>query len=608
MNNFGNRLVILRKMLVELDLDGFMLSTGDAHMTEWPAAFAQRLAWLTGFTGTTGMAAVLAGRAAMFVDGRYTAAVRNQVDGGDYGFVDLAQTGIGDWLARNAEAGARIGYDPTLHGCDAVRKIEHRLAGSGMELVPLAANPIDGLWVDRPERPKTPLFVQPVTLSGRTTAGKLDDVTDWLASSDADAVVLVALDSIAWLFNIRASDIPVAPLGYAFAICRRDGSADLYIDTATLSDEVRNHLGDRVRLAGYDDFYPALEALTGQCVSIDPDLSPIAIHQALSQAGAKVREDVEPTLLAKQIKNVVEIEGMRQAHVRDGVAVTRFLHWLSTEGPKGNQTELSAAGRMTAFRRELAGFHGVSFDPISAADASAALPHYWPTPASNRPIRPGSVFLIDSGGQYPDGTTDITRTVTIGTPRAEVKDRFTRVLKGHIRLAATLFPAGTLGSRLDPVARLALWEAGLDYAHGTGHGVGHFLNVHEGPNHLPAGPRPGETGIQAGMILSNEPGYYKAGDYGIRIENLVVAVKRDVLGAEQPLLGFETISLAPIDRALIDIDLLSDAEIAWLDRYHARVLARIGPLVPSDTRRWLEQATAPLRPDARSARVADFGD
>jgi Xaa-Pro aminopeptidase len=598
MNIFGNRLTMLRKQLARLDLDGFMLSTGDAHMTEWPAAFAHRLAWLTGFTGTTGAAVVLADRAAMFVDGRYTAAVRDQVDGSDYGFVDLPQTGIGDWLARNAASGARIGYDPMLHGCDAVRIIEHGLTGSGVKLVPLAANPVDDIWIDRPERPKTRLFIQPLTLSGKTSDDKLDDITDWLASIGADAVILVALDSIAWLFNIRASDIPVAPLGYAFAICRRDGSADLYVDGATLSDDVRSHLGNRVRLAAYQDFYPALEAQAGRCVSIDPRLSPIAIHQALSRAGARVREDLEPTLLAKQIKNAVEIKGMRQAHVRDGVAVTRFLHWLSTEGPKGNQTELSAASRMTAFRRELAGFHGVSFDPISAADASAALPHYWPTPASNRPIRPGSIYLIDSGGQYPDGTTDITRTVTIGPPRDAVKDRFTRVLKGHICLARTVFPAGTLGSRLDPIARLALWEAGLDYSHGTGHGVGHFLNVHEGPNHLPAGPRPEETGIEAGMILSNEPGYYKAGDYGIRIENLVVVVEREVAGAERPFLGFETISLAPIDRALIDLDLLSDAEIAWLDRYHARVLAHIGPLVPADTRRWLEQATAPFRSNA----------
>lgn len=598
MSECGNRLIALRAELTSLGLDGFMLSTGDEHMSEWPAPFANRLAWLTGFTGTTGAAAVLRDRAAMFVDGRYTAAVRDQVDGRYYAFVDLPQASIADWLSDNAASGARIGYDPRLHGCNAVRAVERALSQADIALVPVAANPIDAIWADRPARPQTALFIQPIERSGKASEDKLSEVTEWLTAIGADAAVLVALDSIAWLFNIRASDIAVAPLGYSYAICRRDGTADLFVDATKLNDHVRQHLGNRVRLAAYDAFYPALKTLSGQRVTIDPDLSPTAIAHTLISTGAAVREDREPTQLPKQIKNAVEIAGMKQAHVRDGVAVTRFLHWLSIEGSRGEQTELSAAHRLTAFRRELTGFHGVSFDPISAADAHGALPHYWPTPESNRPIRPDSVYLIDSGGQYLDGTTDVTRTIAIGAPRQDVKDRFTRVLRGHIRLATAVFPAGTLGSRLDPLARLALWEAGLDYDHGTGHGVGHFLNVHEGPNHLPATPRPEETGIEAGMILSNEPGYYKAGDYGIRIENLVVAVARKVEGAEKPMLGFETITLAPIDRDLIDVALLTDAEIDWLDSYHAKVLDHIGPLVPADTRRWLQERTAPLRPHA----------
>lgn len=594
MSGHRNRLIALRRELTQRGLDGFMLSTGDEHITEWPAPFAHRLAWLTGFTGTAGAAVVLKRRAAMFVDGRYTTAVREQVDGRDFAFVDVPQSSIGGWLADQAGDGAQIGYDPRLHTCNAVRTIQQAAAQSGVTLAPIADNPIDAIWPDRPDRPTTPLFAQPASLAGKASADKIGDVAAWLQSVDADATVLVALDSIAWLFNIRSSDIAVAPLGYAFAICRRDGTCDLFVDEAKLNDYVRDHLGNRVSLSAYGDFHAALGAMRGQRVSIDPELSPIAIEQALTRAGAIVREDRDPTQLPKQIKNPVEIAGMRQAHIRDGVAITRFLHWLSVEGPRGTQTELSAAERLTAFRRELDGFHSVSFDPISAADASGALPHYWPTPESDRPIRPGSIYLIDSGGQYPDGTTDITRTVAIGSPREQVKDRFTRVLKGHIAIARAIFPAGSLGSRLDPLARLALWEAGLDYGHGTGHGVGHFLNVHEGPNHLPSGPRPGETGIEAGMILSNEPGYYKPGEYGIRIENLVVATPLPIEDGDKSMLGFETISWAPIDRDLIEPALLTRAEIDWLDDYHVQTLRHIGPLVPPETRSWLEQQAAPL--------------
>jgi Xaa-Pro aminopeptidase len=593
-NDFAGRLTALRAELARSGLDGFVLATGDEHITEFPAPYANRLAWLTGFTGSTGSAVVLADAAAMFVDGRYTSAVRAQVDARDYTFHDVPQTSHAAWLAAHVGNAARIGYDPRLFTRASARAMSEAVAATAVELVPVAVNPIDALWCDQPARPATAIFTQPIQLAGKSSTDKRREISEWLASIDADTVVLVALDSIAWLFNIRASDVDIAPLAYSFAFSHRDGTADLFVDADRLGDEVRHHLGNSVRIAAYEDFYPALERLRGR-VSVDPNLSPAAVYAALERGGAVVRDDRDPAQLSKAIKNSVEISGMKQAHVRDGVALARFLHWLSIEGPKGGETEVTASAQLTAFRREEQGFHSVSFDPISAVDAHGALPHYWATAASDAPIGPNSIYLVDSGGQYPDGTTDVTRTVAIGAVTAEIRDRFTRVLKGHIAIDTAIFPAGTLGSRLDPLARLALWSIGLDYDHGTGHGVGHFLNVHEGPAYFLAAPRPGEAGIAAGMILSNEPGYYKNGAYGIRIENLVVAVEREIAGAEKAMLGFEPITLVPLDRKLIDLNLLTAAEADWVDAYHARVLSEIGPLVPAETRAWLEIETAPLR-------------
>lgn len=590
---FTDRLAQLRTSLARDQLDGLFLVTGDEHVTEFPAPYSNLLAWLTGFTGSTGAAVILADTAAMFVDGRYTAAVRTQVDAGDYAFEDVPQTSPAAWLDTHAGRGARIGFDPRVVTQAVLGTMRGVIKASEIELVPVTTNPVAALWPDRPERPATPLFVHPIEQSGRSSTDKRREIGAWLESVDADTAVLVALDSIAWLFNIRASDVAIAPLAYAFALCHRDGTADLFVDPARIDTEVRGHLGDDIRLAGYDDFYPALERL-GRRVAVDPALSPAAVYAALDRGGATILDHRDPTQLPKAIKNRVEIAGMKRAHLRDGTAVTRFLHWLSIEGPRGGQTELSAAARLTAFRSEQQHFHGVSFDPVSAADAHAALPHYWATAASDAPIRPDSIYLVDSGGQFSDGTTDVTRTVAIGVAPAEVRDRYTRVLKGHIAIDTAVFPAGTIGSRLDPLARVALWSAGLDYNHGTGHGVGHFLNVHEGPAYLLAAPRPAEVGIAAGMILSNEPGYYKDGAFGIRIENLVVAVERDIAGAERPMLGFEPITLVPLDRTLIDVDLLTAAEIAWVDAYHARVMDEIGPRVSADVHAWLAIQTAPL--------------
>ncbi|VWC51137.1 peptidase M24 [Burkholderia lata] len=587
------RLITLRAELARLGLDGFILATGDEHITEFPAPYSERLAWLTGFAGSTASIAVLADKAAIFVDYRYTESVRTQVDGADWSYEDVLRTGAGAWLAEHA-AGARIGYDPKLYTRGALGAIEQKLAGRA-ELVPLPSNPIDRLWIDQPARPDSQAFVQTIGMAGKSSADKRRDVVQWLTSIGADACVIVALDSIAWLFNIRASDVDVVPLCYSFAICHRDGSADLFVDPHKIDESVRQHLGESVRLLPYDRFYETLETLPGKVVSLDPNLTPVAIYAGLEKGGATLRADRDPTVLPKAIKNPVEIEGMKAAHIRDGAALTRFLHWFSIEAPKGQLTELSAAARLNQFRRETERFHSLSFEPISCVDGNASMPHYRATPESDAPIGPNSIYLVDSGGQYPDGTTDVARTVAVGETSAEFKDRFTRVLKGYIALQTTTFPLGTLGSRLDAIARAPLWVGGFECAHGIGHGVGHFLNVHEGPGYFLAYARPDEAPIEAGMILSNEPGYYRAGIYGIRTENLMVTVERPIAGGDRTMLGFEAITMAPIARNLIEVTMLTDAEVDWLDSYHGRVRDLLSPLLTPDERSWLERQTAPIR-------------
>lgn len=593
MSSYHDRLIAVRAELARLGLDGFILATGDEHITEYPAPYSKRLAWLTGFSGSTASVAVLASEAAIFVDGRYVESVRKQVAGTDWSYQNVREASLGDWLRQHAE-GKRIGYDPKLYTRTAIRAIEARLA-TKVTLVALGDNPIDPLWTDQPTRPMSSAFVQRIELSGKSSADKRRDITEWLRATGADACVIVALDSIAWLFNIRGRDVDVAPFCYSFAICHEDGTADLFVAPQKIDEAVQQHLGNSVRRFPYDDFHAALGTMRGQTVSLDPNLTPAAIYAALEASGATVREERDPTVLAKSIKNPVEIAGMRQAHLRDGAALTRFLHWLSTEAPKGGLTELSAAARLNQFRRETERFHGLSFDPISCADANASMPHYSPTPESDAAIGPDSIYLIDSGGQYVDGTTDVTRTVAFGETSAEVKDRFTRVLKGYIALQTTTFPAGTLGSRLDAIARVPLWAGGVDCAHGIGHGVGAFLNVHEGPAYILSISRPDEAPLEEGMILSNEPGFYKTGHYGLRIENLMLVVARPIEGSDRNMLGFEPITVAPIDRKLIEPGMLTATEIAWLDSYHAAVLAQLGPLLSSDQRHWLEQQTAPIQ-------------
>ncbi|HEX8401510.1 MAG TPA: aminopeptidase P family protein [Allosphingosinicella sp.] len=592
MSTHADRLQALRAQLAADRLDGFVVPLTDEHMSEYVGSYAQRLAWLTGFQGSAGAAVVLPEAAAIFTDGRYTLQVREQVDSSHWSYQAVPETSIADWLEANAPAGGRIGYDPWLHTRDWVGKAREALAAKGAELVAVGSNPIDRIWAERPQPSTARLIVQPERHAGKSSAAKRQEMGDWLREQDADAAVLSALDSIAWTFNIRGADVDRTPVALSFALVHEDGTADLFVAGEKLTDEVRQHLGNGVRVHEREAFEPHLRGLAGKTVVADPERAVAAIFEALDGAGAKIVAKRDPAVLAKAIKNEAEIAGQRAAQARDGAAMTRFLHWLSIEAPTGQLTEIGAALKLEEFRRAGGDLRDLSFDTISAAGPNGAIPHYRVTGESNRPIELNSLYLIDSGGQYPDGTTDITRTVAVGTPTHEMRDRFTRVLKGHIAVSRAIFPDGTRGSQLDSFARQFLWEAGLDYAHGTGHGVGAFLSVHEGPQRIsPAGSSQagGDEPLRAGMFLSNEPGYYKAGEYGIRIENLVLVEPLRVAGAEKEMLGFETLTFAPIDRTLIDPELLSPAERDWLDAYHAQVLQRIGPQLEGEVLAWLTE-------------------
>jgi Xaa-Pro aminopeptidase len=597
MSSHADRLAALRRQLAEQSLDGFVVPLTDEHMSEYVGSYAQRLAWLTGFEGSAGSAVVLPEQAAIFTDGRYTLQVRQQVDGEHWSYQSVPETSIAGWLKEHAPQGARIGYDPWLHRRDWVRQASEALGARGATLVPVRVNPIDRVWADRPEASKARLTVQPERLAGRSSAAKRQDVADWLTGQGADAAVLAALDSIAWTFNVRGTDVSHTPVALAYALVHADGTADLFVVGEKVTPELTQHLGNGVRLHERAAFESALKELCGKTVAVDPERSVAAIFEALDGAGAKIVAVRDPTVLPRAIKNEAELAGHRTAQARDAVAMTRFLKWVEVEAPKGELDELVASDKLEALRRENPELKDLSFDSISGAGPNGAIVHYRSTEKTNRKFEAGSLYLIDSGGQYEDGTTDITRTVAVGEPNDEMRDRFTRVLQGHIAIATAVFPKGTRGGQLDSFARRPLWEVGLDYAHGTGHGVGSFLSVHEGPQRIsPAGGAfaGADEPLQAGMILSNEPGYYKTGEYGIRIENLILVVERQIAGAEKEMLGFETLTFSPIDRRLIVREMLSPAELAWLNTYHAEVLAKVGPDLAGEERAWLERACAPL--------------
>jgi len=595
--SYSARLAALRAELASLGLDGFVVPLTDEHMSEYVGDYAQRLGWLTGFGGSAGSAVVLADKAAIFTDGRYTLQVREQVSGDDYAYIPVPQDSVAGWLGRETAAGQRIGYDPWLHTRQQVADMTAALADRDAELVAVGANPIDAIWTDRPAPSPAVMTVQDDAVAGESAAAKRARIGEWLAEQRADAVVLSALDSIAWTLNVRGTDVAHTPVALSYAIVHADGETDLFVAPDKITPEVRAHLGNAVRLHDRAAFEGYLTGFAGKRVVADPERAVAAIAQALEAGGAKVLALRDPVVLTKAIKNPAEVAGHRAASVRDGAAMVKFLRWVESECPKGGQTELSAAARLLAFREATGLLKDTSFSTISATGAHGASPHYHVTEESNAPIELGQLFLIDSGGQYQDGTTDITRVMPIGAPTDEMRDRFTRVLKGHIGLATAVFPDGTLGGHLDSLARRPLWEVGLDYAHGTGHGVGAYLSVHEGPQRIAAPNYPGGAAMEplrAGMMLSNEPGYYKAGEYGIRIENLVLVEPREIAGADRDMLGFETLTLCPIERTLIVAELLTTQEREWLNGYHARVAEVLAAELEGADRDWLLEKCAAI--------------
>jgi len=590
----AGRLSALRDELARQGLDGFIVPRADEHLGEYVPASAERLAWLTGFTGSAGLAVVLPNRAAVFTDGRYTLQLAAETDPALWERRHITEDPPPAWLKQAAPAGARIGYDPLLISEEALARYTE--AGLVMQATP--RNPVDAIWTDRPAPPAAPAVLHPLIYAGKPSAEKRADIAATLTAAQQDAAVISDPASIAWLLNIRGADVPFTPFALGFALIHADARTELFMDPVKLSEGTRAWLGNEVIAAGRDALAPALDKLGGKQVRVDPAGAPAWFAQALRAAGATVVAGPDPCLLPKACKNPVEQQGARAAHARDAVAVCRFLHWLSEAGPRGTQTELTAATKLLALRGASDAFRGESFPAISGAGEHGAVIHYRVTPESDRPIRPNEPYLIDSGAQYPDGTTDITRTVWIGPadPPAELRDRVTRVLKGHIAIASLVFPQGVCGSHVDAFARRALWQAGLDYDHGTGHGVGSYLSVHEGPVGLSRLARP--VPIAAGMILSNEPGFYLSGRYGIRLENLVLAQPVNMPAAGKPFLRFETLTLAPFDRRLIEPGLLDPDERAWLDAYHARVFKEIGPSLGDPARGWLASACAPLKAPA----------
>ncbi|HZP19967.1 MAG TPA: aminopeptidase P family protein [Bauldia sp.] len=588
----------LRAELGKLGLTGFIVPHADEYQSEYLPPSAERLAWLTGFDGSAGLAIVLADKAALFVDGRYTLQARSQTDTAVFALESLVDNPPARWLAREAKAGDRIGYDPWLLTVAEVKRLSEACAGADAALVAVEANPLDRIWDDRPAAPLGQVTMQPVSLAGETASAKIAVLQAALAERKADAAVTGNADSIAWTLNIRGNDVAHNPVALAFMVLPGAGKPVLHIDGRKLSNAVRTELADIADIESPASFRANLTRLGGNKakVLLDPATTAEAIARTIEGAGGTIVEGADPAVLPKARKNSVELAGTRKAHIRDGAAMVRFLAWLEKNAP-GNLDELQAAAKLAELRADTARRDGselvdLSFTTISGAGPNGAIIHYRPTPATNRKLETDSLYLVDSGGQYRDGTTDITRTVAIGTPSAEMRDRFTRVLKGHIAIATARFPAGTSGAQIDALARQALWQAGCDYEHGTGHGVGAFLSVHEGPARI---SKLGTAPLEPGMILSNEPGYYKPGAYGIRIENLVVVLPpAPIEGGDKPMLGFETISLCPIERNLIDPAMLTPPERNWIDAYHAALPGRLGHLLDPAERAWLREKTRPL--------------
>lgn len=587
------RLAAFREELVRRKLTGFVIPRADQQQNEYVPPSEERLAWLTGFTGSAGMAIVLTQAAAVFVDGRYTLQAAKQVDRKAWNIEPLADPPPETWLAKHLNAGDRLGFDPWLHTSAAAERLAAVCAKAGAELIAVDTNPLDSVWTERPPPPLAPVTVHGTQYSGEAEAEKLDRIRQEITKLGVDALVLSDSHAVAWTFNIRGADVSHTPLPLSYALVRKEGRPTVFVDHRKLSNSVRDHLEQTADVEEPDALTPRLTELarSGASVALDSATAADALSRLIVAAGGKPVRGSDPVSLLKAVKNSTEIEGTRTAHRRDAVALARFLAWIDREAPSGALTEIDAVEALETFRRETGALKDVSFPTIAGTGPNGAIVHYRVTRKTNRRISPGDLLLIDSGAQYEDGTTDVTRTIAIGEPTAEMRDRFTRVLRGHIAIARAVFPDGATGAQIDTLARQFLWQAGMDFEHGTGHGVGSYLSVHEGPARI---SKLGTTSLRRGMILSNEPGYYKTDAYGIRIENLELVVGTGIAGAEKPMNAFETLTLAPIDRRLIDLNMLSGEELSWLNEYHARVRHEVRPHVDAATKAWLEAATAPL--------------
>lgn len=600
----SDKLAALRKELEKQGVEGFLVPRADEFQGEEVPPCAERLAWLTGFTGSAGVAAVMPQRAAVFSDGRYTLQMASQVDGALYDTVTTV--GIDDlcaWLVKQAGGKpVKLGFDPMLHGVLQAQTLEAMLAQHDIQLVALADNPLDIVWgADRPEGPDAAVEVFSEKIAGRSSADKRVELAQAITDKNGAAFVMSMPDSIAWLLNIRGQDVANTPLARSYAVLHESGEVDWYIEASKITSDVRRHIGNKATVCAPDKLEQDLEELAaaaqkhGKPVFMDFGTAPFRFWQVMSEKGAQVEDMDDPAIIPRACKTAAEQKAIKNAHVRDGVALARFLKWVDDEAPKGGLTEQDIVDRLYAFRLMDPQFKGNSFDTISGWGANGAIVHYRVDAESNAAIKPPGLLLVDSGGQYADGgTTDITRTISVGKPSKSMKAHFTKALKGHIAIAAARFPQGTTGHDLDVLARHALWQDGEDFAHGTGHGVGCYLTVHESGCGI---SKRAEEAFKPGMLVSNEPGYYKEGAYGIRIENLVLVQEQGKMeDGKRALLAFETVSLAPIDRRLIDKKMLDKHEVRWLDLYHKRVYKTLKPHLKSspDVRKWLKRSCAPL--------------
>ena len=588
------RLAALREELARRKLTGFVIPRADQQQNEYVPPSEERLAWLTGFTGSAGLAVVLTHEAALFVDGRYTIQAAKQVDSRAWAVESLIDPPPESWISAHLKAGDRLGFDPWLHTFAAAERLSAACAKAGAELVAVDSNPVDAIWQDRPQPPIAPVAVHGIQHAGVTEAEKLTQIRGEIGKLGVDALVLSDSHAVAWTFNIRGADVAHTPLPLSYALVPMEGRPTIFIDHRKLSNLTRDHLEHSADVREPDAMAPTLMALaqSGGSIALDNATAADALSRLITGAGGKPVRGSDPIALLKAVKNTTEIKGTQTAHRRDAVALARFLAFIDREAASGKLTEIDAVEALETFRRDTGALKDVSFPTISGTGPNGAIVHYRVTRKSNRRIVPGDLLLIDSGAQYEDGTTDVTRTIAVGEPTGEMRDRFTRVLRGHIAIARAVFPDGASGAQLDTLARQYLWAAGVDFEHGTGHGVGSYLSVHEGPARI---SKLGTTPLKRGMILSNEPGYYKTDGFGIRIENLELVVEADIKGAEKSMNAFETLTLAPIDRGLIDVGMLGKDELDWLNAYHARVRAEVRPALDEATKAWLDQATAELK-------------